>query len=113
MIAQPANLCTHQAVLHSLGKIARGHSHALICAVVVAKRLVSPGVAMQVFVDLPDQQGAQPLSSAVLNTGSGVQPLPVRQRTAASVQVRVNCNPSETLCCRSACPSSTLLQATC
>jgi len=74
---------------------------------------VSPSVAMQVFGSLADQQGAQPLSAAGVNTGSGVQPLPARQRTAASVQVQLNCSPSQVLCCRSACHSSTLLQATC
>ena len=47
---------------------------------------------MQVFVSLPEsvgseQEALQPLSSGGVNTGSGVQPLPVRQRTAASLQV--------------------------
>jgi len=110
---QPGNLCTHKTVLHSFGTVACAHAQVLVCAVVFPQCLVSPGVAMQVFGSLPDQQGAQPLSAAGVNTGSGVQPLPVRQRTAASVQVQVNCSSSQVLCCRSACQSSTLFQATC
>lgn len=56
---------------------------------------VSSGVAVQVFGRLPDQEGAQPLSAAGVNTGSGVQPLPVQHRTAASLQVQLNCSSSQ------------------
>ena len=47
---------------------------------------------MQVFVSLPEsvgskQEALQPMSAAGVNTGSGVHPLPVQERTAASLQV--------------------------
>ncbi len=113
LCCQPGNVCRHNAMLHSVVTVACVHAQVLICAVVLTQCLVSPDVAMQVCGRLPDQEGAQPLSAAGMTTGSGVQPLPARQRTAASLQVQLDCSYSQVLCCRSACHSSTLLQATC
>ncbi len=103
LYCQPGNVCRHNAMLHSVVTVACVHAQVLICAVVLTQCLVSPDVAMQVCGRLPDQEGTQPLSAAGMTTGSGVQPLPARQRTAASLQVQLNCSYSQVLSCRFAC----------